>query len=132
MPAQRARGRYAPHKERGRAAFFVRPLATAIRRLQKLPGNGFLSEAKKREEKYQVMNDTEKNGKPRQEEFPVFTLMREDITDCGFDGGSVDDATMGRIAGKLCDYFLTDGYWRELVAELCGMYGVEEVAPRED
>jgi len=55
--------------------------------------------------------------------FPVALIMREDLVDKGYDVSHVTDDDMCRIAAKMGDLWLEQGYWDllEVAANECGV-----------
>ena len=49
-----------------------------------------------------------------QDEFPVITLMREDLEQKGFDTSNLGDEWMEKIASKVGDILLDSDYWDHL------------------
>ena len=54
-------------------------------------------------------------GSERKDEFPVLTLMREDLEQKGFDTSNLGDEWMEKIASKVGDILLDSDYWDHLV-----------------
>lgn len=46
--------------------------------------------------------------------FEIASLHRDDLTAIGFDGNSVDDSTMERLASKMCDDYIDYLFWWHL------------------
>lgn len=54
-------------------------------------------------------------GSEKKDEFPVITLMREDLEQKGFDTSNLGDEWMEKIASKVGDILLDSDYWDHLV-----------------
>lgn len=54
-------------------------------------------------------------GSEKKDEFPVITLMREDLEQKGFDTSNLGDEWMDEIASKVGDILLDSDYWDHLV-----------------
>ena len=54
-------------------------------------------------------------GSEKKDEFPVLTLMREDLEQKGFDTSNLGDEWMEKIASKVGDILLDSDYWDHLV-----------------
>lgn len=54
-------------------------------------------------------------GSEKKDEFPVLTLMREDLEQKGFDTSNIGDEWMEKIASKVGDILLDSDYWDHLV-----------------
>jgi len=46
--------------------------------------------------------------------FPIVSVSRADLEDKGYDTSEVDDATMERLASKLGDAYVENGFWIDL------------------
>ena len=46
--------------------------------------------------------------------FPIVSVSRADLEDKGYDTSNVDDATMERLASKLSDAYVENGFWIDL------------------
>ena len=43
--------------------------------------------------------------------FKITSVHRDDLIQAGFDGDDVDDATMERLASKMCDDYVEQLFW---------------------
>lgn len=61
------------------------------------------------------------NNSKKFKPFQIISICREDLDGAGFDVSRVDDATMERIASKMADAYLENGFWIDLpiIAEYC-------------
>lgn len=61
--------------------------------------------------------------KREKEWFKITCVHRDDLIRAGFDGDSVDDATMERLASKMCDDYVEQLFWDyiEIIAEYLGI-----------
>lgn len=46
--------------------------------------------------------------------FNITSVHRDDLIQAGFDGDAVDDATMERLASKMCDDYVEQLFWYKL------------------
>ncbi len=46
--------------------------------------------------------------------FPIASVSRADLEDKGYDTSEVDDATMERLASKMGDAYVENGFWIDL------------------
>lgn len=55
--------------------------------------------------------------------FRITRVHRDDLIQAGFDGDSVDDATMERLASKMCDDYVEQLFWDHIgiIAEYLGI-----------
>lgn len=60
-------------------------------------------------------------------QFQITSICREDLESKGFDTSKVDDSTMKKIASKMADAYLDNGFWIDMPI-LAEHYGV----PRRD
>ena len=49
--------------------------------------------------------------KREKEWFQITCIHRDDLIQAGFDGDSVDDSTMERLACKMCDDYVEHLFW---------------------
>jgi hypothetical protein len=56
-------------------------------------------------------------------EFPITSVHRGDLDAAGFDGSTVDDATMIRLAEQMADAYVENAFWTDLdiIAEDLGI-----------
>ena len=61
--------------------------------------------------------------KRKKEWFKITSVHRDDLIQAGFDGDAVDDATMERLASKMCDDYVEQLFWVhiEFFAEYLGI-----------
>ena len=52
--------------------------------------------------------------KREQEWFKITSVHRDDLIGMGFDGDAVDDATMERLAGKMCNDYVEQLFYLQL------------------
>jgi len=68
--------------------------------------------------------------------FKITCVHRDDLIQAGFDGNAVDDATMERLASKMCDDYVTQLFWEHIgvIAEYLGIPKLPEgaISPSED
>ena len=50
----------------------------------------------------------------RKEYFKITSVARADLEDIGYDPSFTDDATMERLASKMADAYLDNGFWIDL------------------
>lgn len=64
-----------------------------------------------------------------QEYFPITSVSREDLTNRGFSAHDIDDSVMERLAGKMSDAYLDNGYWVDLpiIAEALGIPYIHDI-----
>mgnify|MGYP006916031960 FL=1 len=62
--------------------------------------------------------------------FKITSVHRDDLIQAGFDGNAVDDATMERLASKMCDDYVTQLFWEHIgvIAEYLGIPKLSEEA----
>ena len=55
--------------------------------------------------------------------FKITSVHRDDLIQAGFDGDAVDDATMERLASKMCNDYVQQLFWIHLdvIAEYLGI-----------
>ncbi|MBR4898446.1 MAG: hypothetical protein IKZ48_06650 [Prevotella sp.] len=60
--------------------------------------------------------------------FKITNVHRDDLIQAGFDGNAVDDATMERLASKMCDDYVTQLFWEHIgvIAEYLGIPKLSE------
>ena len=46
--------------------------------------------------------------------FPITSVHRDDLEECGFDSSKVDDVTMERLARKMADAYIESSFWDDL------------------
>lgn len=52
--------------------------------------------------------------KREKEWFNITNVHRDDLIKAGFDGDAVDDATMERLASKMCDDYVEQLFWEHM------------------
>lgn len=57
--------------------------------------------------------------------FNITSVHRDDLIQAGFDGDAVDDATMERLACKMCDDYVEQLFWIHI-----GIYAEELSIPK--
>lgn len=50
----------------------------------------------------------------KKEYFKITSVAREDLEEIGFDTSGIDDDDMERLAGKMADAYLDNGFWIDL------------------
>lgn len=50
----------------------------------------------------------------KRDDFPLTSVSRDDLQDCGFDVANIDDCIMERLASKMSDAYLDNGYWIDM------------------
>lgn len=62
---------------------------------------------------YQNMSYMRVINEPK-ESFEITSVSREDLESAGFDTSDVDDSTMERLASKMGDAYVSNGFWIDL------------------
>ena len=69
--------------------------------------------------------------KRKKEWFKITSVHRDDLIQAGFDGDAVDDATMERLASKMCDDYVEQLFWVHI--EFFAEYlGIPKLPKKED
>lgn len=63
--------------------------------------------------------------------FTITKLSRDDLHKIGYDGTSVDDATMQKIADKIEEMFTSSGDFWQYLEIACDKFGVSS-CPKDD
>lgn len=63
--------------------------------------------------------------------FNITSVHRDDLIQAGFDGDAVDDATMERLAEKMCDDYLEQLFWVQ-IGILAESLGIPKLPKIED
>lgn len=63
--------------------------------------------------------------------FKITSVHRDDLIHAGFDGDDVDDATMERLASKMCDDYVEQLFW-EHIGIIAEYLGIPKLPKKED
>jgi len=50
----------------------------------------------------------------KKEYFPITSICREDLKGIGYNTSNLDDGMMERLANKMADTYLDNGFWQDL------------------